>query len=303
MRLYPIVVISITTLLSCSPQTSEEQSSIDSLRKTEDTTAVADVVAVQQTKISIDPVYEDSLKRFFTPEQLDLIKKARIQFNNIKTSTDMAEYFRNTINKVTDILNKQVDVITPTETSGDNSPAASWSWFSDYYPGFSGSADCSECSFTMKTGLGELQEKASATEGMEDDAFFDLCNSVYGGGYVELFNVGWWYELIGCDFCAASIFGNGQRLEILRKIEKIDGNTKAMFAPEIEHFQEAATSEAFPERYAKSKKEILDELNAILEISILTSTQRDRLMSLKKDIEADKPQFDCNTRDCEWPSY
>jgi len=319
MRLFLTSVLAIALcIMSCSPATTDEQASADTLQGPP-IDSVLSPNAVAKDEISsghspldeiaiddgdADPVFEDSLSKYFTPDQIVILKKAREQFNGIKTVQQMANYYPSTLLVVTEIVNKQIGEITPTETSGDDSPDASWKWFGDYYPGFYGSVDCSECEYDIKTTFGPLKEKAQQTPGNEDDMFFDLCEVAYGGSsslIASISNSEGWYQLVGCDFCAASLLGNGKRLEILGRLEEASG-ARQYFGELMDDFQEAATSESY-DKFFGMKKDILNELNTMLTSKILTAEQKARLTELRQKVQSGAVEVECGTKDCKWPEY
>jgi hypothetical protein len=322
MRLILTSIIAIAFFVtSCAPPKTDELAQVDSLQLALDTLATPEDTTTEQgqtepAKISaaleqiaiddsvVDPVYEDSLSKYFTPDQIVILKKAKIQFDNIKSVADMAAYYPSTLITVSDIVNTQIREITPTETSGDDSPDASWKWFGEYYPGFYGSVDCSECEYDIKTTFDVLAGKAKETPGLEDDMFLDLCDVVYGGGYSltgSITNSEGWYQLVGCDFCAASMLGNGKRLEILGRIQEAAA-AKAYFGAEMDRFQEAATSESF-DKFFLMKKDIISELNAMLKSKILTPEQKTSLDELRTKVMKGEVEVECGTKDCKWPEY
>jgi hypothetical protein len=330
MRVFSLSIFLIAIfVVSCSPTKTDEQASADTLQTAPDTMAmpqdpeVSDdgepIVGEQQEEpikpsaileaIAIDesdndPVYEDSLSKYFTPEQIIILKKAKKQFKYIKTVQQMADYYPSTLVTVTEIVNKQIHEITPTEYSGDDSPDTSWKWFGDYYPGFFGSVDCSECDYDLKTTFEPLLGKAKETEALEDDMFLELAGVVYGGSASltsSITNSQGWYELVGCDFCAASLLGNGKRLEIVGRIEQA-ASARPYFGKQMDEFQEAATSESF-DKFFGIKKDILYELNMMLKNKILTPEQKTRLDDLRQKVVKGEVEVECGSKACNWPEY
>lgn len=314
-NLFSILAI-VILITSCSRGTTDDQAS-DSLAAAADTTGAANTTALSKAEPSkpcgieavkldgseVDPVFEDSLKKYFTPEQIITLRKAKKQFDNIKTAEDMAAYYPCTLRAVTDIVNTQISVMTPTETSGDNSPDPSWRWFSDYYPGFSGSVECSECSYDMKISHEPLLEKAAQTSGNEDDIFFDLAETVYEGPYsidASIFNSTGWYELVGCDFCDASLLGSNKRYTVLVKIER-GAAARKYFGYEMDKFQEAATM-AGEDHFYDTKQHVIDEINLMLKVNILTPEEKTGLNDLIQKINSGQVQVNCQ-ENCEWPEY
>lgn len=314
-------ILAIIFLVRCTPAKTEEQNSdstqvqSDSLPVTVDS-LVQDPPAVNTTSsldtISIadvppDSLYsDDSLSRYFTPEQIVTLKQARKQFKNIRSAADVAGYFPATLKTVSDILNTQINKITPTETSGDDSPNATWEWFPNYFPGIYGSVDCSECSYEAHIDLSPLVQKVSATPEKEDDLFFDLTQSVYGGtptidGSIE--NSGGYYELVGCDFCAASLLGSGKRVEILQKLA-LAASARPLFGAQMDRYLEVALG-VQEDRFYYPKKDVLTELDKMMRSVVITDAQRASLSEFRKRLASGGGdyQFGCGTADCKWPEY
>jgi len=57
------------------------------------------------------------------------------------------------------------------------------------------------------------------------------------------------------------------------------------------------------ERFSNSKKDIVDEIDAMLKVSIVTAEQKKELISLKALVQGGSVQLECATKACEWPEY
>lgn len=308
-------------LSSCATQTSEtanEDTDTTALAAVDTTATTEEVVeeggpieewepSEELVQSANDTLSEDELfNKYFTPEQIPIVKAARKQFDDIATAADFAAYFPDKLLEITEIVDKQIDTVTPTETSGDDSRGPEWDWFWAYYPGFYGSVECSECSYASKISIEVLTEKTSRTPEPEDDQYLDLVGKVYGGAFSlsgTIENTGGWYELAGCDFCAASLLGSGKRYEILLAIEGASANVRKYWQKEIEIYQEAAV-QIGEDKFINTKEQVLAELNNMLKSKILTISHRTALTEFKRKItDGELKDFECQAKDCNWPEY
>lgn len=248
-----------------------------------------------------DPTWDDSLKKYFTQVQIVRIKLAKEQFQKIATAQDLARFYRITLPALATIMDAQINVITPTESSGDDSPAPHWAWFPNYFPVLSSDVLCSECSYGPMIELKPIQAKAAATPGREDDLFFDLANIVYSGRYQansSIYNADGWFVLVNCDLCAASTLGSGKRVDMLNAIERASP-ARAIFGQEIDRILDAVLM-VHDDHYYYDQATTLAELDKMLASPLLTAEQKTKLQDYRKEIIA-KSSFGCSAGNCEWP--
>ena len=294
-RVLPAVFCFIVlTLAACTVIKSTDESQNDTLTLAYD--SVPDTLAAQQPLTFREPVpepvtsYEDSLLRYFTPEQVPVVKQARAEFNQLKTSAEMAHYYFTTLPVILDILYKQIQVSDPNVYSGDDAPSKHWQWFESYYPTVYFSVNCSECSYEPYAAISRIAEKADSTMGKDDEAFFALA---FLGEQDS-------YKLVDCDFCAASTLGEGRNSEMLKLIEQT-GTAQTLFSNKIREYRAEALS-VNSDFYYYDKKKVLAEVDLMLKSKILTAEERATLKEFRDSVAADKAgQFGCGTTTgCDW---
>jgi len=277
----------------------------DSIQSITPTPTETPVDTIQITELGPeynDPEWDDSLKKYFTPVQVVRIKLAKEQFQKIATVSDLARFYRITLPAVATIMETQINAITPTESSGDNSPAPHWAWFPQYFAVLSSDVLCSECSYSPMVELKPIQAKAAATPGKEDDLFFDLANIVYSGRYEahsSIYNADGWSVLVDCDLCAASTLGSGKRVDMLNAIERA-ASAHVIFGQEMDAILNAVLM-VHDNYYYYDKETVLVELDKMLASRILTAEQKTTLQNYRKEIIA-KSFFNCSAGNCEWPA-
>lgn len=284
---------------SCSAPSSSEQTadtlaqvhpdSVVELNAGIPSEAVADTQTEEQSASCEEQVaeWDEQLNTNFTPEQGSFMRQARLEFCDIGTAAQLAAFYFNTMDSVVEVVNKQIALITPTETSGDDSPDATWSWLPSFFPVYYGSVDCSECTYDTKISMGPFVEKAKATPEPEDDLFFEAAALMPDN----------WYTLEGCDFCAASNMGDGIRVQILDALASANAARPA-FGKKMDEFLAHATStDTFDNTFSRTKEEVLKELDAMIKHRVITTEQKNALKELRGTL-SEAGQYDCATKNC-----
>lgn len=279
---------------ACTVMKSTDESQRDSLALAYD--SVPDTLVAQQPLTFREPVpeaitsYEDSLLKYFTPEQVPVVKQARAEFNQLKTSAEMAHYYFTTLPVILDMLYKQIQVSDPDVYSGDDAPSKHWQWFETYYPTVYFSVNCSECSYDPYAAISRMAEKADSTAGTDDEAFFALASLGEQDSY----------RLIDCHFCAASTLGDGRNNEMLRLVEQT-GTAQTLFSNKISEYRAEALSVS-SDFYYYDRKKVLAEVDLMLKSKILTAEERAALKEFRDSVAADNAgQFGCGTTTgCDW---
>jgi hypothetical protein len=159
-------------------------------------------------------------------------------------------------------------------------------------------AECTEPCFDLM--LNGLLKKVKATEGEDDDLFFDLIVKTYGGDFEPGTMSANWFEPTW-DLGGMSLLGAGKHQEFFMATDKLL-EAKNIFTEGILYFRQIAMDDASNwNSFAYSKEKVLSELKSILKKVKLTEKESDGIRSQIKDIEngtEEDYQFDCKTNDC-----
>ena len=164
--------------------------------------------------------HDDTLVKFLTPEEIQLIKRAMVFRDSIKTPKDMLEYYKNILPEISwKISDAMYHSFPEVIYSGDDEPARGWRSISKFIPELYTDCPCSECASTAYIELNAMQKLANKTKGDEDDYFFILQTEVYDGNFIgETYDKeeepilhghgSGFYILDHCDVCSFMSFGN-----------------------------------------------------------------------------------------------
>jgi len=282
-------------LIACTGPKSSDETSLASDSLADDSTqSVSSDAQIEQ--VAEEPVeeettqWDEAMQKCFTPEQIVTVKKAKSEFKNLKTSEEMAHYYNTTMQDIFKLVNDRIAVTNPELYSGDDSPSKQWSWFAEYYPAVKLSVDCSECMYEPSADVRQLIHAASNTKGNEDEIFFDLVDI---GSTPS-------YELVACDFCAASTLGDNRSSKMLSLVERATP-ANALFGEQISYYRRSALGVA-GNYFFYDKPKVLSEIDLMLKSKILTAEERTTLKETRDQLASNetKVQFNCGTAECDW---
>ena len=250
----------------------------------------------------------DLLNEYLLSEDVLFLEEAKTEFSNIKSSTDLANFYNITIPKIHEIIYRGIAVSNPDVMyAGDSEPVETWAFFNNYMPYIAIEVMCSECDAGPYTNVVPLMEVAFNTPQKDDDAFFEIIEIIFwtdgygretvwdGGG-----NLGDWHTMDGCDFCSYSNLGSGNLIDILTHIQeaKEAGNN---FDERLAQLKSNTLSYMYADHYAGSKKEVLDEINKILNRIELSEDEILEINDNKTRIETNTEiQYNCEDGGCEY---
>jgi hypothetical protein len=269
--------------------------------------------------------WEDSLKKYFEPEQIVKIKQARKQFDEIKTAADLAAFYFVTLDTVKTMVNEQISFAQYTmmprrsEYEYENMLGIDerWSWFHDYFPSIKCALLCGLCPYHAHTDLLPLMEKAKHTPEKEDDLFFELAMVTYRsenskgvvydglGEYGEGLNgsgdsLGQWGVTLSCDRCMASTLGGGYYYRIVQSVEKA-ASARKLFGVAIDRYLTFTLSVIYNLHFYHPKVKVLSEIDKILASPVLKQEQKKQLRADRERINTETEiKFGCGTIKCEW---
>ena len=162
-------------------------------------------------------------------------------------------------------------------------------------------AECTE--FRYSYNIKALKKLAAQTEGKNDDNFFDLLLLAEGeiggrsGGWYNFFEQTW-------DYGGGSLLGDGLCLDFLTKswnqMQKSD-----LFKKDLASVREICFMNMGHPIYMSSQKDVIAELNKVLESNSITEKEKVLVMQILTDVKKGKSrdtsiQFACKGKDCDW---
>ena len=250
----------------------------------------------------------DKLNQYLLAEDVLYLEEAKKEFANIKSSTDLANFYNVTIPRIKIIIYAGIQISNPNIMyAGDDAPVITWFFLHDYMPYISVELLCSECDSEPLTNILPFIEAAFLTPEKDDDIFFETLEIVFyntwmneeviwdGGG-----NLGNWHTMDGCDFCSYSNLGSGQIYKILENIQKTQeaGNN---FNERLETLKYRTLSPIRSSHYAGTKEEVIDEINKIMNNIKLTDVEIFDIKEARSKIKTDNTiQYNCEDGGCEY---
>ncbi len=270
---------------SCSNQTEERSSNSDTVISQEPIIAETEIEEEENT-ISFDnpPTSIEEAKlflgQFMVASRVDSFLSVIKKYELVSTDTALIEFYRNDaefiINAIYDGMQKSHPDV---EYAGDSEPATAWSWVNSFLPI---KTEClsSEGDSEAYKYLPDFMKKAKSTNGDLDNELFRLLNIYYDDYDGTWLTIG--YDNAGCDYCGYSTFGNGKHINLFKEIilvEKkttyLDKELKSLISSMIDFGGTA---------FGSSKNDILNEINAFLELKDSTRFDISKLKEEKDNI-------------------
>ena len=249
--------------------------------------------------------FPEHLKKYLTSNQVDSFEIAAKQFNNIKSSTDLAQFYINTLPVLFEFIRLGIQISNPEIVySGDEAPMAEWNVFQQYLPCIRVECLCSECSTEPLVNLVPLFEKAKLTPESDDDKYFKLAIEMYnidtqndsiiydGGG-----NIATWFSLDNGNLSTYSNLGENIIYKLLKLSEQSLNAGKTFEENTYNYRYKIMPSKEF--HYSVSKQEVLAEIAKILKDCTLNESERKQVLEAQLDIKTNKKvQFNCKDGSC-----
>ena len=120
------------------------------------------------------------------------------------------------------------------------------------------------------------QQKALASNGLQDDYFMDVCLTAFSSDSIESFFPAWTFQF--SDYEAASQLGTGRHLKMLQAIDQ-SWETGTLFKPELSAFKEVLLEDVLGKNavYWQPKELIMKELSQMLNSDFACMDGRDRM--------------------------
>ncbi|MFY7788648.1 MAG: hypothetical protein ACOVQA_12330 [Thermoflexibacteraceae bacterium] len=245
--------------------------------------------------------FDEQLAASFNNEQLAELKNIETTFRQIKTAKDLANFYRQTVPSLIELLNKKVKKYDPEASSNENM-VNKWRWIADYMPYVTVETVCADCEAEAYMVINPLRDKAEITAENDDNLFFEALATAYQldnqPDKVVLKPNMTWIAKVGCDVCNADILGSGKHVKTLKVLEKAKATT--VFLPEVEQLW-IETMPNVANNYYYAKEEVLDELEQILTTVTLSNREKERLKNIRYLLSTNKTtQFDCQKGNCQF---
>lgn len=323
MKNISLLLIVLMVLLSCNSKNTdnnkekENKDTITKIDKPEKKDTVTEKKEDDVKKSPRDDAYvefpaekehSDSLNAWLFEEDVKLLNQAVKDFENIKTATELADFYNNTVPKIQQVIYGALQISNPEVMyAGDDAPVESWKFLRDYMPFIGVELMCSECDAEPLTNIYPFIEKAEETSDSTDDMFFKTLKLIFyedyydgdflwdGGG-----NSGNWKTMDGCDFCSYSNLGNRQIYQILEALVNVQKATK-LFDKRINELKSNAFLHLSDYHYAGTHEDVLAELNDIAKLELTEEGKKevdDALKFLKE--KKNDIQYNCENGNCEY---
>jgi hypothetical protein len=271
-----------------------------------DSSALTEGIEEQNENI-LPGIFPEHLKKYLTARQVDSFEYAARQYQNIRSSRDLADFYLNSLPPIFDIIRNGIQKSHPDIIfAGDDTPVKEWNVFQTYMPYIRVECLCSECSTEPLINLKPLYEKAMETPETDDDRYFKLAVEMYSADaendsviYEQGGNINTWFTMDGGDFSSYSNLGNGNIIKLLKLSEKSLESGKIFEEKTLNcrNFFMPVNNM----HYGSSKKEVLAEIEKILKECKLNEDERKQVQEAKSNILSNSQvQFNCRNGKCKY---
>ncbi len=242
---------------------------------------------------SLIAVYRDSLLKYFSPLEMDLIRQYKYNHENLITEMDFYTFYRNanTLRKtLTKTLNKYA-----MKRRDANLPLASFDWFENLARGYRVFRFEEQGRYMIFFDYLDLEEHAMQTEGTHDDEFISLLEMSYD----SVTHKNNWTAEVGGTYC--SQLGTGKHFEILQQANSVLESSR-IFYKEIHKIQVALINDIlFSQNYCNSMAEVRQEITKIIDEVEFTGKEIELLKIRLEQVSESEDfnlHFNCTTEDC-----
>lgn len=285
-------------LLSCQTKVNEQTKNTRNNKSSADTVSIEN----QGYEQMLPPTQMDDstrLRSFFEPQTTEAHIKFIINtlqyFNRISTDSAMSDFYN------TNLLELQTGLDTLLWNYGTNhnieEDMLTGKWDEEigaFFPFITFTYDNTFDGATAYINFAGLFEKAKATKGNADDAYFEAALACHGD-YISIYN----YKLDEYDAdYSHSKLGDGKRTEILKKIIEA-GNTSELFTENLNKLVHRVLYHSAQNGFGYSKETVTQELETIIQLQNKTKLDLSEALKIKELIDTSTNIcFDCETKDC-----
>ena len=230
-----------------------------------------------------ETLLDSRLKSMFGHDLTADIKQYKFDYENVRTSEDMANVFSKGMrlrDKLVTILGDKILIDDPI----DNLPDLFW--LEKAMPGFETALVAEGTTYYLFRNFKELQIKAASTEGTADDDFTKLCLTIHATDSIEYFFPGWMIQT--WDYGGHSLLGQGKHFQILTQMDEVLKNS-SLFENEILKLKNEMLTDiiGIGITYWEPQNKIIEELNKIIaaDFNVLTIEDKIGLVTRNKMFE------------------
>lgn len=240
--------------------------------------------------------YNDSLRKYFSPLEIDMIKQYRRNHNKLETEEDFRTFFRNATTLKTSLsktIQKSIDYYY--QQGGKTLP--NLHWFDYISDGLNlAEVGMEKPSYDLFYDYGRLVEFANKTSGKADDEFMKLLRMCYeDSSYRQN-----WVKPANTKMLCSKL-GGGTHYEILRQADLAEAQGD-LFSKEIQMLRIQIMNDILHwNYYCHDKKEVVESINKIL-TDIKLSEQDKQYLKLRiqqfEEPEKNQVHLGCNKGTC-----
>jgi len=232
----------------------------------------------------LDGIY---LNSFFEKKLVDRIKSFSSDWNNAKTSDQLAKAYMEG-EKIQELINKSLQSKVDIDDPGN---LLDMTWLERAMVGFTNSLVAEATEFYLFKDFKKMNEQAIQTKGEEDDYFFDLQFKANNLDSIEYFFKSWFLQT--WDYGGHSLLGQSIHYEILTDMDDQLKNSKIFEQPILKLKEELMDDILNTElSYWEPQEDIVQEMTAIVSRDFDFLTKEDKI-ALKSRLEMFK-NFEAN---------
>ncbi|MBN1251305.1 MAG: hypothetical protein JXR51_08015 [Bacteroidales bacterium] len=294
-----LIVGLILVLFACNPKNNDESNNEKDTIIFENINTEKDVAEIDsKDNVITESEAFEKIKEYLSEENQDFFKQAKNNFNNFKTSQNIADYYFNTIPKMKSIIEKVISQnAKPDPDYWEN--IEQWEFFSIYIPEIE--LQVGDGFIDVGYHLSNLRTKAKETPEKDDDLFFDVLNkTIFDLEHFWYNGRNNWTEI--CDYsCSINKLGSDENIfhETFKAIDKALNESDKFSEKLISIKEEMISSIENAVLFVKSKQNALNELSKIIENIKLSPKELNQLKEIHNNIEKNKNlKFNSNCNDC-----
>lgn len=225
---------------------------------------------------------EKRLQTLFGKQLADSIKAYRIDYQDIKSESDLALAYRKGITLRDTMARLMQDRITVS----DPNEVPDLFWLKEAMPGFVSQLVAEGTAYYLFWDYKQLITKVKATPETPDNDFAQLAVALFPEDSVEYFYPAWFLQT--WDYGGSSLLGRGTHLAILKKMDETLQKSD-LFAPEIMDWKQLLINDITDANvnYWESSEKIVKELDDILSANFKILTEADKIA-----LETRRKQFE-----------
>ncbi len=283
-----IVLLSIILLLSSCNMSEEEK------RRLEEKNIKEFEQFYQEEQDPLFIKYKDSLEKYFSPLEIDLIKRYKNNHENLNSQEDFYYFYRNafTLKKaLSDKLKKHAQKIRA--LNGRLHPI---DWFEELAEGMDIAIVHNNLTYEVFFDYQDFHDHADKTEGSADDDFIRLLEM----SYLDHSFFPKWVKPIS-EYKGCSRLGSGLHYKVL-ELAQLCNEHNSLFKSQIQRVRKDVINDIFARRiFCSSIQKAVAEINKICNHLAISEVETKLLQKRSEQLLKNKNnmiKFGCVTEDC-----